>query len=160
VCFVCSSPSVQRCSKCNAVYYCGQRCQLSHWSTHKKVRHSSPLLSAPSALRLMRSVYLHTIRSQPDAQSLCTTVTYFSDLLNRTLLSTLINTYFSLIRFSVHRPPSSSCNPHHHSHCLSLFLSISLSGATQQPCTGSCIPHPSRREVRQCYLSPSHTHYS
>jgi MYND finger len=43
VCFVCSSPSVQRCSKCNAVYYCGQRCQLSHWSTHKKVRHSSPL---------------------------------------------------------------------------------------------------------------------
>lgn len=37
VCFVCATLSDQRCSKCMAVYYCGQRCQKSHWKVHRKV---------------------------------------------------------------------------------------------------------------------------
>ncbi len=28
---------VQRCSKCKATYYCGEKCQLDDWPNHKKV---------------------------------------------------------------------------------------------------------------------------
>jgi MYND finger len=150
VCFVCSSPSVQRCSKCNAVYYCGQRCQLSHWSTHKKV--DTPLLSAPHTSCAVATFSLHAVR-QMDTRSLSVEVTYFLRPLSLKLLPCLSSIYLSFKRFLCSLflllPPS------YLFHSLPLSLSLSLSGVTQQLCTESCIPHPSRREVRQLI---THTH--
>ena len=35
VCFVCLQPSRLKCSRCDAVQYCGRECQKKDWKVHK-----------------------------------------------------------------------------------------------------------------------------
>jgi hypothetical protein len=42
--------SMQRCSKCNAAYYCNRDCQATHWkAAHKKVCKEAPSSTRVSA---------------------------------------------------------------------------------------------------------------
>ena len=35
VCFVCLQPSKLKCSRCDAIQYCGKECQKKDWKVHK-----------------------------------------------------------------------------------------------------------------------------
>ena len=35
VCFVCLQPSRLKCSRCDAIQYCGKECQKKDWKIHK-----------------------------------------------------------------------------------------------------------------------------
>jgi hypothetical protein len=114
-------------------------------------RYSSPL-SAPHTSCAVATFSLHAVR-QMDTRSLSVEVTYFLCPLSLKLLPCLSSIYLSFKRFLCslfHLLP-----PSYLFHSLPLSLSLSLSGVTQQLCTESCIPHPSRREVRQLI---THTH--
>lgn len=35
-CFVCDTPTTQKCARCHVTYYCSQACQKKDWGSHKK----------------------------------------------------------------------------------------------------------------------------